>query len=692
MGTTMATQGKHYACRNLPELALLPNSALENFLSLSLSSGVNVLPKGLICEFDTVICDDRNRITAVQRQTDRVELLAPLCTASGDLKWFGQLLVAVPAALRATLNIACELGDDVPLRELAKRFPCCTVLLVQQLRFTERTEAALRSGDLSSLQADLSTALRDLQQPLLEKPAASEYSALCTLITLLVSQTNIAKALVEAAASESYDSLWSTWNSYTRHYRSADGVSVCCNKLEVPYGFTYYSGGILVATPLTHEVYRTSMAALEQGTIFLQGPPGTGKAETQKDFARFVLGRPTCVYNCAEWDTTMVQTVSKALHALPDTYFIFEYSNHLGSEAAMALLQTCITLGGSRSMSAAFTCNSGCKGGTPMPELPGVGPCIEMTVPQYAIITEVMLASEGFQQHSELAFELDGIRSWCREKLSKQNCYDFGLRAIKQVIKAAGAELHAAPTGSERAHVGHAFWMTVAPRCTPADLDLLEGRLKETWPTEEGTQSSQHFLRGLPLQKQRALARASTGEAMQCKLGQLLAMAEVRHGLAVLSEMPHEAVRALSTVAALSGVQMRYVGHQKATPLNNPNQRGEEQVMSMGELYGEFLEEGEWVDGLFTAALRMAVQEVGGPTWLVVDGDTDAVLMEPANSLLDDNKQLILESGEVIMLTPDVRVVYVVNAASVAVMSPANISRLGIVNMETPPVSSSWFW
>merc|ERR1711988_44011 len=183
---------------------------------------------------------------------------------------------------------------------------------------------------------------------------------------------------------------------------------------------------------------------------------------------------------------------------------------------------------------------------------------------------------------------------------------------------------------------------------------------------------------------------------MQCKLAQLLTMTERRHGLAVLTEAPHEAVQALSTMAALTGVRMSYVGHHKATLLNNPNQLGEDQLMTARELYGDWVED-EWVDGSFSAALRMAVQDSeqhghAGPRWLVVDGPMDAHLMEPANSLLDDNKKLVLESGEVIALAKNMNVIYVLNAASVAVLSPATVSRLGWVNLETAPVSRSWFW
>ena len=112
--------------------------------------------------------------------------------------------------------------------------------------------------------------------------------------------------------------------------------------------------------------------------------------------------------------------------------------------------------------------------------------------------------------------------------------------------------------------------------------------------------------------------------------------------------------------------------------------------MTPQDLYGQF-EDGQWEDGTFTSALKMACEGTRN-TWLVVDGELDAVLMEPANSLLDDNKRLYLENGESVMLKPNVRVVYVLNRESLGVMSPANVSRLGMINFETAPASGGWFW
>ena len=67
-------------------------------------------------------------------------------------------------------------------------------------------------------------------------------------------------------------------------------------------------------------------------------------------------------------------------------------------------------------------------------------------------------------------------------------------------------------------------------------------------------------------------------------------------------------------------------------------------------------------------------------------------LISRFEGLLDDNKKLALANNEIIPLGRNTRVVFVVRNASTALMSPANVSRLGWVNFDTSPASKSWFW
>jgi len=68
--------------------------------------------------------------------------------------------------------------------------------------------------------------------------------------------------------------------------------------------------------------------------------------------------------------------------------------------------------------------------------------------------------------------------------------------------------------------------------------------------------------------------------------------------------------------------------------------------------------------------------------WIIIKGDASTEwrsLLEPMNSVLDDNKVLCLESNEHIPLPPSCRIV--VLAATADKMGPAIVSRLGVINM-----------
>ena len=64
-------------------------------------------------------------------------------------------------------------------------------------------------------------------------------------------------------------------------------------------------------------------------------------------------------------------------------------------------------------------------------------PCA-MVVPDFAMICEIMLVAEGFIEARLLARKFITLYSLCRELLSKQDHYDWGLRAIKSVLVVAG--------------------------------------------------------------------------------------------------------------------------------------------------------------------------------------------------------------------------------------------------------------
>ena len=76
---------------------------------------------------------------------------------------------------------------------------------------------------------------------------------------------------------------------------------------------------------------------------------------------------------------------------------------------------------------------------------------VAMSKPDNEMIAEVMMYSEGFVTAKQLAVKLVAVFQLSRQLLSPQQHYDWGLRALKTILRVGGA---AHPGGEEAARAG----------------------------------------------------------------------------------------------------------------------------------------------------------------------------------------------------------------------------------------------
>ncbi|KAK3247052.1 hypothetical protein CYMTET_43439 [Cymbomonas tetramitiformis] len=631
--------------------------------------------------------------------------------ARGNVEqWLSAVEAAMQASLKKFAKSAFQDYTKVPRSEWVLQQPAQLVLVISQVFWCQAVVDCLEGDNLAHDMADFFdqnvAQLKELTALVRGDLTKLHRKILCALITIDVHARDIIESLIADEVRKLTDFGWQMQLRYTW---DDDNDLAVVRQTNASFNYAYeYLGAQsrLVVTPMTDRCYMTLTGALHLKLGGAPaGPAGTGKTETTKDLGK-ALGVQCVVFNCG--DNLDFKFMGKFFSGLSQSgaWACFDEFNRIDIEVLSVVAQQLLSIQNAlkagvstfffegREIKLIPTCgvfitmNPGYAGRTELPDnLKVLFRPMAMMIPDYGLVAEVMLFSEGFEDAKTLSRKMVKLYKLSSEQLSQQDHYDFGMRAVKSVLVMAGALKRANPDVDENVTLIRAMQDSNLPKFLADDVFLFRSIIGDLFP---GVVIPPNDYGALQQSVEKCILEVGLQAlpAFVLKVIQFFETINVRFGCMLVGPTGSgktENYRMLQ--AALTDLRNEKNEDQRFqithTFVLNPK------CIKMGELYGEYnLMTNEWTDGLGSTLIRQAVADtLPDLKWVMFDGPVDAIWIENMNTVLDDNCTLCLPNGERIKLNPTtMRALFEVQDLSVA--SPATVSRCGMVYM--PPTDLGW--
>ncbi|XP_059153506.1 dynein axonemal heavy chain 1-like [Physella acuta] len=620
--------------------------------------------------------------------------------------WMQEIERVMRDTVRAVIMAALPDYLEIARTDFVLKWPGQVVIAVCQTYWSSEVTKALEAKNLAKYFARLLEQLDALRELVRKDISNIGRMTLSALIVIEVHSRDVVDKMVQENVS---DPNAFEWISQLRYYWLEDeNLYQRAVNAQFPYGYEYLGNTPrLVITPLTDRCYLTLTGALH--LLFggaPAGPAGTGKTETTKDLGK-AFAIQCVVFNCSDQlDFMAMGKFFKGL-ASSGAWACFDEFNRIDIEVLSVVAQQIATIQNAQKMKmetflfegveialkmscAVFiTMNPGYAGRTELPDnLKALFRPVAMMVPDYGLISEISLFSFGFSNARSLAQKIVSTFKLSSEQLSSQDHYDFGMRAVKSVISAAGNLKRTYPDMDEQVICLRAIQDVNVPKFLADDLKLFNGIVSDLFPSVK-MEPIDYGILDMALRSNCLKNGLKDVDEFIHKCIQLYETTVVRHGLMLVGPAGGGKTECYKNLQAaqteLKGQPNPSLSFFCATHTYALNPKS----ITMGQLYGEFdLYTHEWTDGILSTLIRVGTAATNNDKrWYVFDGPVDAVWIENMNTVLDDNKKLCLSSGEIIKLTDHMTMMFEV--ADLAVASPATVSRCGMVYMGTT-VLGTW--